>query len=198
MDFAAADIRRRIASGRRMPLARALGLHRRPGVRVLDATCGLGRDSAVLAGLGCTVTAIERHPALHALLADGLRRGRALAGEWFDNWQALHHDEAVNWLASAGEADAFDAIYIDPMFDNARRKARPQRALQWLGQLLDGDDDAPQVLEAARSRALQRVVVKNHARAAPLASPDHQIHGRATRFDVYISPFHRHASGSGQ
>src|SRR5699024_10273062 len=125
---------RRIVAGKRQPLARALGLHRRGGLRVLDATCGLGRDSAVLAGLGCRITAIERHPALHALLADALRRAHMQEPPGHDNWRALHCADALAWLQERGQAADHDVIYLDPMFDSSRRKARPQRALQWLAE----------------------------------------------------------------
>lgn len=187
VDLNSADVRRRITAGRRSPLARALGLHKRTGIRVLDATCGLGRDSAVLAGLGCSITAIERHAALYAVLADGLRRAERAAPAGRSNWQTPHHDDARAWLDRTDTADMFDAIYIDPMFDNNRRKASPRRALQWLGELVGPDDDAGSLLAAARGRALRRVVVKNHARAAPLAPPDHRISGKAMRFDIYFT-----------
>lgn len=188
VDLLSADIHRRAAAGKRAALARALGLHRSGATHVLDTTCGLGRDSAVLAALGCTVTAIERHPALHALLADGLRRlDLEPPGWWRGRWQALHNVDAVDWLAGKhSTTPAYDAIYIDPMFDSPRRKARPQRALHWLHELIGPDTDAIAVLELARARA-RRVVVKSHARAAPLAPPDHQISGKAMRFDVYFN-----------
>lgn len=185
-DLHSSDIRRRVSAGRHLPLARALGLHKRPGIRALDATCGLGRDSAVLAGLGCRITALERHAALYALLVDGLRRLQTASPAWHDNWQAVHHDNALHWLTHSGAAESFDAIYIDPMFDNTRRKARPQRALQWLGELVGPDADAGELLDVSRRRA-GRVVVKQHARAAPLAPPDHCVKGKAMRFDVYFN-----------
>lgn len=187
VDLNSAAIRRRIAAGRRQPLARALGLHKRGGMTVLDTTCGLGRDAAVLAGLGCQLTAIERHPALHALLADALRRVDATGLAWRANWRALYHDDGISWLAHAGQNALFDVVYIDPMFDNTRRKARPHRALQWLAELVGADADGATLLAEARQHARRRVVVKSHARATPLAPPDHQIDGRGLRFDIYFS-----------
>lgn len=189
IDLLDTALARRRAGGRSSALARAAGLHRRPPMRVLDTTCGLGRDSATLVSLGCAVTALERHPVLYALLADALERAR-LAGEcsaWLEPWQQLEHADARAWLADRPAAH-FDLIYIDPMFVASRRKARPQKALAWLGQLVGSDTDAPALLDAARQRASQRVLVKQHARAAPLAPPDLQVRAKAVRFDIYLTP----------
>ncbi len=56
---------------RNQPLARAIGKNTRT---VLDATAGLGHDSALLACMNFNVIAVERSPIIAALLQDGLRR----------------------------------------------------------------------------------------------------------------------------
>ena len=184
MDLLDADSNRRQRAGKRTPLARALGLHRHPACHVLDATCGLGRDAATLAGLGCRVTALERHAVLYALLADARRRADAVSPAWLDNWPELHHVDAGGWLAARPDA-RFDVVYLDPMFTAERRKARPQKALAWLGDLVGPDRDAADLLARARRHATRAVVVKQHARAAPLGEPMYQVRGRAVRFDRY-------------
>ena len=65
----------RLRSARRTdPLPRSLGLHRAAvAPTVVDATAGLCRDSMVLAGMGCAVTAFERIPALAMLAMDAVR-----------------------------------------------------------------------------------------------------------------------------
>lgn len=188
IDFLDGSVERRLASGRRSPLARALALRRRPQPRVLDATCGLGRDSATLAALGCAVTALERHPVLFALLSDALERARRADAPptWLARWAVLEHADAATWLG-ADDAGRFDIVYIDPMFEAARRKARPQKALAWLNELIGADADARDLLAIARRRAERQTVVKQHARAAPLAPPDRQVQGKAVRFDIYIA-----------
>lgn len=181
----------RQAGGRRSPLARAFGLHRHPPMRVLDTTAGLARDAATLASLGCDVTAVERQPALYALIDDATQRINAAPDEapaWWPHWQPPVHADAARWLSANASNQAFDAIYIDPMFASPRRKSAPQKALAWLAELAGTDDDAPALLEIARARAMRRVVVKQHARAAPMAIPDLQIRGRAIRFDIYLTP----------
>lgn len=196
IDLLDPGIARRLAGGRKSLLARALGLRRHPQPRVLDTTCGLGRDSANLAGLGCRVHALERHPVLHALLADALARAREAATPpaWLGNWAGLEHADARDWLADSPPGQ-FDIVYIDPMFEAGRRKARPQKALAWLNELVGSDNDAARLLAIARRHAGRLTVVKQHARSQPLAPVDRQVQGKAVRFDIYQS---RPAPGFGE
>ena len=77
VNFAAGKARHRrvFGGGKGQQLAKAVGIQ--SGVRpsILDLTAGLGGDAFVLASLGCPVSMVERHPAVRALLADGLARG---------------------------------------------------------------------------------------------------------------------------
>ena len=56
-------------------IGRAIGLKKQKNPLVIDGTAGLGRDSFVLASLGCTVQMFERNTILSALLSDGITRG---------------------------------------------------------------------------------------------------------------------------
>lgn len=191
LDLCDGEVERRAAGGRRSPLARAIGLQRRPGQRVLDATCGLGRDSATLAAIGCRVSALERSPLLYALLEDARRRAAIDPPAWLAHWPTLVHADATAWLARV-DPGAFDVVYIDPMFEAPRRKARPQKALDWLHRLLGADTDAAHLLAAARVVAGRRCVIKQHARAEPLAPADLSFGSKSVRYDVYLTPKRDH------
>ncbi|MCI0749637.1 MAG: class I SAM-dependent methyltransferase, partial [Nevskiales bacterium] len=122
-DWNTAEIARRIASGRRQPLARAVGLDRHRDLRILDATAGLGRDGFILAALGARVTMIERHPIVAALLHDARRRALARP----ETSDAAARTEVVKTEASQYLAQAipgtFDVIYLDPMFPDRGKTA---------------------------------------------------------------------------
>jgi 16S rRNA (guanine1516-N2)-methyltransferase len=185
-EWSDAELRRRIAAGRRQPLARALGLQHAPLPTVLDATAGLGRDAFVLAALGAEVTLVERNPATAALLRDALRRAAA--------------DPALNAAAARmrlveGDAQAlpadperWDAVYLDPMYPDDGRRALPSKEMQILRDLNGGDPDADALLTAALLLARKRVAVKRPAKAPPLAdrTPNLSLHGSQLRFDVYL------------
>lgn len=187
-----------LAAGRergvmKSPLAKACGLARRPDQSVLDTTAGLGRDTAALAALGARVQPIERQPALFALLHDAHCRALAPADTprpaWIERLAPPVYADSAAWLEHAA-GTRYDTIYIDPMFNSTRRKAKPQKALAWLAELAGPDTDVDTLLAVARRVAVTRVVVKQHARGEPLAPPDRQLDARAVRFDIYLTPKH--------
>ena len=72
VDFASGTAQHRRTKGGGELIAKAVQHTARPVV--WDATGGLGRDSFVLASLNLAVHAFEQHPAVFALLQDGLHR----------------------------------------------------------------------------------------------------------------------------
>ncbi|MBK8975539.1 MAG: class I SAM-dependent methyltransferase [Planctomycetes bacterium] len=179
---------RRAGAGRGLPLvARALGLDR--GVRVVvDATGGLGRDTATLAACGARVTVLERHPALAALLADGLRRLAEVAPELAAAITLVPTD-AIPWLTRCAPADRPDAVLIDPMFPARRGSALPKLEMQVFRLLLGPGDaeDARALLAAARAACTRRAVVKRPAREGALVDGAvATLRGERARFDVYL------------
>ncbi|MEM1027893.1 MAG: class I SAM-dependent methyltransferase [Planctomycetota bacterium] len=175
------------------PLLKAVGIHKqRSGERpnVLDATAGLGEDAWLLAAAGCQVTAIERHPIVHALLDDALRRARLTAPDVTDRISLLPCAEARDVLReSAASGERFDVVLLDPMFpESARRKTaerKPMRVLRWL---VGDDADADDLLDLARKTARQRVVIKRPKHAPHLAGiePVATHAGKGLRFEVVI------------
>lgn len=182
----------RLASTRshRLPLARALGLHR--GVRsIVDATAGLGRDTVTLAARGCRVTAIERSGVLGALLRDGLARASGAEKAWLRDIAGrvtLVVGDARDALRSMTGSDAPEAVYLDPMYPEGDKKSLAKKEMRICRQLVGDDPDAAELLAIAREVAGRRVVVKRHPKATPLApKPTAQITGKQVRYDIYHS-----------
>ncbi|WP_245932462.1 class I SAM-dependent methyltransferase [Isoalcanivorax indicus] len=164
-------------------LVRAAGRLPDEGGLLVDATAGLGRDAALLAAAGWQVVMLERHPVLHALLADGLARAPLLAGRL-----TLVQADSCAWLAQSSEAPT--VVYLDPMFPARDKSAAVKKELVWLQWLTDATPDETEeaaLLAAALATASKRVVVKRPLRAAPLAgrAPSHAHSGKTVRFDVY-------------
>ena len=190
VDFAEAGLLYRRRSGHNEPLGRALGVTKWPGMSVVDATAGLGRESYVIADLGARVVMLERHTVVYALLRDGLQRGQRSEDSRVSSVceaLSLYHADGREWLPQASA----DAVYLDPMFPTRQKSARVKKGMWLFQQLLDEQVDSAAergLLNAALSAATRRVVVKRPRKAPPLADlkPGFDVPGKTVRFDVYI------------
>ena len=191
VDFGSAGMRHRRRAGHNELLGRAVGVGKKSPLTVLDATAGLGRDSFVLADLGCEVLLCEREPVMAAMLEWGLR---AAASD--DPWLGGVLRRMALFAGDARDVEpqrlaTMDVIYLDPMFPARDRRAGVKKEMALFQQLLeraDAGDDAAALLQWARGSAAARVVLKRPLRAPPLAGqePSHSIAGKAVRFDVYV------------
>lgn len=179
--------RRLHGGGSGQMIARAVGIQ--PGIRplVLDATAGLGRDAFVLAQLGCDVTLIERQPLVHALLADGMRRGLAdpEVAAIMERMHLLDGDAIAlmqTWTAAPPQV-----IYLDPMFPHRDKSSLVKKEMRIFRPLVGDDDDAPALLQAALALATHRVVVKRPRKAPCVAGlqPGYALTGKSSRYDIY-------------
>lgn len=161
--------------------------------RVVDATAGLGSDAFHLASKGAEVVMIERSSLLHALLADALARAEAgMLGEdarLAAGRISLLRGDAREVLADLGAVGSTPVVYLDPMFPHPGGRGLPGKGMALLRAALGEMSFAEetQLLEAARSVAERRVVVKRPVRAPPLAreAPSGSLAGSTTRYDLY-------------
>lgn len=183
-DWTGAEVRRRIAAGRKQLLARAVGLDRHRGASILDATAGMGRDGFVLATLGAQLTMSERHPTVCALLQDA--RHRALLDP--ASADAASRIDVREGDARLHMAQGWDVVYLDPMYPGRNKTALASKELQLLRELTGGDADADSLLDQARRHARLRVAVKRPLKAPWLAGlePRHSLSGSQARFDIYF------------
>lgn len=185
----AARHRREHGGGRGQPVAKAIGLKGNSSTpTVVDATAGLGRDALVLAGLGCTVTMIERSPVAAVLLTDALHRAASdpdtapIAAR-----MRLIHADAAQWLSDLSADERPEVVYIDPMFPEKGKNAAAKKDMQAFQQIIGDDPDSPALLAAAIAVAQRRVVVKRprHGPVIEGVPPSACIDGQSTRFDLY-------------
>lgn len=190
--YGALGHRKKYGGGRGQTIARAIGIKQgKPLPHVLDATAGLGRDSYVLACLGCKIDMLERSAIVAALLADGIARA-SLNIEFADIMQqgfTLHNQDALSYLDAIDNDNKPDVIYLDPMYPEKKKSASVKKNMQMLQKLLGHDLDADQLLAAALGKAQQRVVVKRPKGAPQLQAsrqPTLAYESKSTRYDTYI------------
>lgn len=165
---------------KKQPLGRAVGRRTRS---VVDATAGWGDDAGRLAAMGYSVTMLERNPIMAALLRNAVDRAAGRSGG--ARLQMIECD-AVEYLGA--RADAWDCVYLDPMFPPKRRTSTlAKRPLRLLRELAGDDPDSDRMFEAAMRAAGKRVVVKRPDHAAPLfGKPAETVTGKLVRYDVYF------------
>lgn len=176
-----ADVERRLRL--RTELARACGVVARGAAcrwRVLDAMSGWGVDGLTLAGLGCEVTASERSPIIAALNADLARRCAEVVSKppgayevrSGDGWRRLDSD--------------WDVVYLDPMFEQRNKSAKPNKRLQYLAEIAARDDrPLGDWIARAKRHSHARVVVKRRRKDPPVGTADWTIQGTSVRYDIY-------------
>ncbi len=179
-----ASVKARCSAGMKKPaILRACKL--KPGLRVLDATAGWGRDAAVLASTGAKVTMCEREPVMAALLEDGISRLQDTHALSLDlvSMDAKQYLALCEWRGAQGK---YDVIYIDPMHPERSKSARVKKDLHALQVLLGADESPEALLKTAQAHALKRVVMKWPARKKALLTPSYSVTGKTVRFDVYV------------
>lgn len=203
VDFSsgAMSYRQRHGQGRGELLAKAIGVKKHNTHSVLDVSAGLGKDSFILASLGCELTMLERSPIVAALLQNGLARAgndanllpivermhflKTDAIEFLKTIKTKNND---NNATDGASIPGFDCIYLDPMFPENKKSRLVKKDMRAFRLLVGEDFDGPDLFEIAIASGIHRVVVKRHRHDPPLGTikPEICFTGKTSRFDVYI------------
>ncbi|MBQ74867.1 MAG: hypothetical protein CMQ20_07555 [Gammaproteobacteria bacterium] len=171
--------------GRKEMIAKAVGV--KPLLQVIDCTAGLGRDSFLLASLGCEVVMFERSRVMALLLEDALRR--ALASEQLAETAGrirLVYGDATQLLRR--QPSTPQAILIDPMFPAKKRSAQVKGEMQFLQRFVGKDEDALALVRCAMATGSKRIVLKRPNAAPEIEDfkPSFSLKGKSSRFDVFL------------
>lgn len=179
-------LRRKNQLGLNQEIAKAVGIKKDYKPKVLDTTAGLGRDSFMLASLGCEVVMLERNPVIFLLLQNGLNI--ALNNENTSEIikkMRLINENSINFLKN--KLENFDVIYIDPMFPKSKKSRLVKKDMQIFREIVGDDLDSVELLKLALKQNVKRIVVKRMINSENIADikPNFEIKGKITRFDVY-------------
>lgn len=169
-------------------VAKAIGCksHYRP--TVLDATAGMGRDSLIMAMLGCKVIMQERNFAIYHLLNNALARLKhdsSFKPEIMDRL-SLHQQNSIQ---SFQTGQNIEVVYLDPMFPERKKSALVKKEMRLFKRVAGEDLDADELLLNSLNSDIKRVVVKRPKGAPSLAKrkPSHEILAKKFRYDVYLN-----------
>ncbi len=190
------DHRRKQGGGKGQMIAKACGLKAGVYPKILDMTAGLGKDAFVLASLGCELLLNERSPLVHALLSDGLARGRDVShfddpklAEILNRMTLLSNGDSRQLYFSEQELPSgkIDVVYLDPMFPSREKSADVKKEMRAFHTVVGTDLDAAELLPQALALAEYRVVVKRPRKAPFLneQTPSFQLIGKSSRYDIY-------------
>lgn len=189
VDFTNATLKYRVANAvKSQAIAKAVGI--KPGIslRVIDATAGLGKDSFLLASLGCHVNLVEQSQIVFALLEDGFNRAQLGGDPNIQLALARMSLTSADFFTLSSSQLAADVIYLDPMFPKRTKSARVKKDMYVLQQLLGSNTSGDAMLDFALVHARRRVVVKRSRSATYLSGlePSFELKGKSSRYDVYI------------
>ena len=126
---------------KKQAITKAVGTSNKKKLQVIDATCGFGTDSIVLAYFNCQVYAIERHPKIAKLLTNRLKQAKKhpLLAASIDNIQ-LFNGNCIELIPKIIQQYQFvpDVIYLDPMF-NQKTNAAPNKFIQTLQYIITNE-----------------------------------------------------------
>ena len=150
-------------------------------MNILDCTGGLGHDTFILALLGANVTYVEQNKGLTILFEEALRC--LPPTKYFINAVKRITVRQSDSKALLKQAEHYDAIYIDPMFNSEKKLAR-NKSMTFLDMYLD--DHGNELFDLFVATNYRRLVVKKEVRAVSARKPNLEINGKSVKFDVYI------------
>lgn len=157
------------------------------GLRLLDATAGLGEDSLLLAAAGFLVDLYEYDEVIGALLEDAMNRAEndtdlapVIAR------MTLHREDSIAAMKALDYVP--DVVLLDPMFPARSKSGMIKKKFQLMQQLESPCANEAMLLEAALSTGASKIVIKRPAKGPFLAGvkPSYSVDGNAIRYDCIV------------
>lgn len=157
------------------------------GLRLLDATAGLGEDSLLLAAAGFQVDLYEYDEVIGALLEDALKR--ASGDEELSVIVArmkLHREDSIEAMKALDYTP--DVVLLDPMFPARNKSGMIKKKFQLMQQLESPCCNEAELLDAALLTGAKKIVIKRPAKGPFLAGvkPSYSVDGNAIRYDCIV------------
>ncbi len=160
-------------------LCRALGFKGQSEYCVIDGTLGFAKDALHMLTFGIHVIGCEKSPVTFKIVDSAQRKEPLLLKDF-----SVHQGDCLDLLPRYSQRA--DVLYLDPMFENAKKKSAPKKALAFLREVADSSFDVQRVIEEALKLGVKRVVVKRPLKGQQLYDkPNIVFEGKLIRYDVY-------------
>ena len=161
-------------------LCRAVGFKKQESFKLFDGTLGFGRDACHLLSFGCHVLGCEKNPVMFALINDAYQR---LNLEFRERFRILHGHSGDHL---AGNTTSVDCLYLDPMFEDVKKKSAPKKQMAFLREVGFEETQIPGLIKRGIELGIKRVVVKRPINGEHLyMKPKTTFSGKVVRYDVY-------------
>ena len=152
------------------------------GSRIVDMTCGWGKDALLLATHGRKLTCIEQNPLVYSLVSCQL-------DYYPQEVISIFLGKAEEVLQSQLANSHYDALFIDPMFQEKTRKSLSSKWLQALGFFSTTNAEIPQLGNIPLSPYCKKIVVKRHKRGEVQifshTQPTAKLEQQTCVYDIY-------------
>lgn len=145
----------------------------KPQNKILDMSCGWGKDSLTMACLGANITSIEVNP-LVAILVQYAK------AKLYYNWKLIIED-SVNYIKNNKD---FDIVYLDPMFPP--KKNLSNKNLQILSLLCKPTSSIEYMLEHVLKTTKSKTVIKLPLKYSIRHKPNYKIYGKTIKWYIFI------------
>ena len=150
--------------------------------KILDMTCGWGKDALILAKNGRKLICIEQNPLVYALVSSQLDSyPEGIISIFLGKSEEVLEGQLIN-------AD-YDAIFIDPMFQEKTSKSLSSKWVQALGLFPSTNSEIPQLENIALAKSCKKIVVKRHrkgeAQIFRCKKPTAKLEGQTCVYDIY-------------
>ena len=165
-------------------LKKAIGKNKEPQL-ILDGTAGLLSDTLIFLSLGHKVIACEQSRYIYLLISDAVRRAEEQL-DFLENLILVNQNSIDTYL----EKDNIDIVYLDPLFPQDKKQLKRSKSICALRDILKLEkivtcDD--KLFMKFNELKPKKIILKRPLKSEIIYNtPNYQVKGKSTRFDIYI------------
>jgi 16S rRNA (guanine1516-N2)-methyltransferase len=168
------------------PVEKALEYPKSKGQKVIDLTCGTGKDALFFLALGYNVDAYERNPVVFRLLQDA--RERFLA----ENPLEVEFRLFEGSFTGESLESEWPYLYYDPMYSETKKsKSKARKEMEIFKEIVGPDSDQKNYIQNIHAQKnFKRLIIKRPIGGEALIEfvkgKDIAYMGKTVRIDTYL------------